>query len=216
MTNELSVQLPDDAVKTLAAVDDLVSKLAFAEQKLEHGYAQLGFLLTEVSEKNYWRGGYKSFSEYIAQLGDKFNLGRTSLYSYLGTVRELKEHVSESDLTEMGIGKAQELARAVKTSGAAPSPQIIQEAVKSSVSVKDVRKLLVDAKQVGEMPDGVWLDLDFSGYATADQKELILAALRAADHTDPVIQPTMKPSARNIERLTRLAMEYINAHPEEE
>lgn len=218
MTTELAVHLPDDlalAGSTLAAIDELVSKLAFAEQRLEHGYAQLGFLLSEVSEKNYWRGGYKSFSEYIAQLGDRFSLGRTSLYSYLGTVRDLKDSVSEADLTQMGIGKAAELRRALKSSGVGPSAEIIKEAVKSTVSVKDVRKLLFDSKQVGEQEEGEWLDLDLSGYVTADQKLLILSAFKAADRTDPVIQPTVKPSARNIERLTRFAMEYLNSHGEE-
>lgn len=219
MTTELTVHLPDDlalAGSTLAAIDELVSKLAFAEQKLEHGYAQLGFLLSEVSEKNYWRGGYKSFGEYIAQLGDRFKLGRTQLYSYLGTVRDLKEYVSEKDLTEMGIGKATEVRRALKSSGVGPSAEIIKEAVKSTVSVKDVRKLLYETKQVGEQTEGEWMDLDFSGMVSADQKLLILAAIKAADRTDPVIQPTMKLSARNIERITRFSMEFLNAHPEEE
>lgn len=220
MTTELAVHLPDDlalAGSTLAQIDELVSKLAFAEQKLEHGYAQLGFLLSEVSEKNYWRGQYKSFGEYIAQLGDKFSLGRTQLYSYLGTVRDLKDHLSEQELTQIGIGKATELRRAVKSMGGlSPSPELIKEAIKSTVSVKDLRKLLFDAKQVGEQQDGIWLDLDMSGYVTEDQKLLILSAFKAADRTDPVIQTTMKASARNIERMTRFAMEFLNAHPEEE
>ncbi len=217
MTTELAVHLADNSLagSTLAAIDELVSKLAFAEQRLEHGYAQLGFLLSEVSEKNYWKGGYKSFSEYIAQLGDKFSLGRTQLYSYLGTVRELKDYVSEQDLAQIGIGKAQELAKAVKSSGVGPSAEIIKEAVKTSCSVKDVRKLLYDSKQVEVQEDGTWLDLDMSGYVTEDQKLLILSAFKAADRTDPVIQPTVKASARNIERLTRFAMEYLAAHSEE-
>lgn len=219
MTTELAVHLVNEELagpSVLAEIDTLISNLAAAEEGLESGYAKLGFLLTEVSEHSYWRGRYASFNEYIAAIGQKFHRGRTSLYSYFGTVRDLKDHVPAEQLAQIGIGKAQELARALKSSGVGPSAEIIKEAVKSTVSVKDVRKLLYDSKQLGESETGEWLDLDMSGFVTADQKLLILSALKSADRTDPVIQPTVKASARNIERMTRFSMEYLNSHGEEE
>jgi len=220
MTTELSVQLLDTELAgtgVLAEIDNLVVRLAAAEEGLESGYARLGYLLTEVSENKLWQGSYDSFNSYIAELGTKFKRGRTSLYSYFGTVRDLKDHVPADTLAQIGIGKAQELVRAIKATGTAPTPEILEEAIKPSVTVKDVRKLLYDSKQVGAEEEGSeWLDLDFSGMVTPDQKVLILAAIKAADHTDPVIPTTWKHSARQIERLTRFAMEYVNAHAEEE
>lgn len=219
MTIELAVQIPDTQLSgtgVLAQIDKLVYDLSAAEANLEQGYATLGWLLTEVSENKLWQGKFESFGSYMIDLGSRFNRGRTSLYGYMSTVRDLKDYVSSKQLTEMGVSKAGELRRAVKATGTAPTPEILEKAVQPSVSVKDVRKLLYDTKQVGESEPGEWLDLDMSGFVTPDQKLLILSAFKAADRTDPVIQPTMKSSARNIERLTRFAMEYLNAHAEEE
>lgn len=219
MTTELAVQLPDNQLtgpSVLLEIDNLVVTLAAAEEGLESGYARLGFLLTEVSEQKLWDGQYESFGSYIAELGTKFKRGRTSLYSYFGTVRDLKDHVPAESLAQIGIGKAQELVRAIKSTGVGPSAEIIKEAVKSTVSVKDVRKLLYDAKQVGADEAGSeWYDMEAAFYCTPDEKFVLESAIIAAERTDPVIPRTNKHSARIKEVMMRWAMEYINSVPEE-
>jgi hypothetical protein len=219
MTSEIAVRIPDNAegLQVLKQVDNLVEKLAAAESNLEHGYAKLGYLLTEVSDNGYWRGQYESFGKYIALLGEKFSKGRTQLYNYFSTVRELKDHVSESQLTEMGITKASELRRAVKNSGVGPSQEIISAAADPAVTVAEVRKLLFDAKQIPaeETEKSEWLDLEAAFYVTADEKLIIQEAIKLAERTDPIIQNNLKPSARIKEVILRFAIEYANSHGDE-
>lgn len=221
MTTEIAVHIPDnqiEAVKVFQQVDILVARLAAAEDNLEHGYAQLGFLLTEISEKSYWRGQHESFGQYVAELSEKFNRGRTQLYNYFSTVRELKDHVSETQLTEMGITKASELRRAVKSSGVGPSQEIISAAADPKTTVADVRKLLFDAKQIPaeDAEKSQWLDLEASFYVTADEKLIIQEAIKLAERTDPIIQKDIKQSARMKEIILRFAIEYANSHGETE
>lgn len=220
MTTELSVHIPDNQIEAnevLHRIDFLVTRLAMAEESLEQGYAKLGYLLTEVSEKGYWRGQYESFGKYVLAVGDKFSKGKTQIYNYFSTVRELKDHVSETQLGQMGISKASELRRAVKSSGVGPSQEIISEAVKPEVTVADVRKLLFDAKQIPaeDAEKSQWLDLEAAFYVTADEKTVIQEAIKLAERTDPIIQKDIKQSARMKEIILRFAIEYANSHGEE-
>src|SRR5579885_555742 len=100
-----------EAQNVLTEVNSLIDKLAKAEAGLEKGYARLGFLLTEVSEKGYWRGDYESFGAYMQALSERYGRGRTQLYAYFSTVRELKPYVDEKQLNDMGIAKAGEIKR---------------------------------------------------------------------------------------------------------
>lgn len=193
-------------------IEHLIEGLLEAEAKLEHGYARLGFLLKEVSEKKYWQVlGYDSFGKYMAHLSEKYNKGRSQLYHYFGTVKELAPYVTEEQLNQMGIAKAAELKGAAKVGRL--SEEIITQATDPNVTVKDVRKLLFDATDPQPESKGDWLDLDFSFYVSPDEKELIMSAIQAAIRAGD-IGNDLKPWQRNKKIVLVWCMEFLGSNSE--
>lgn len=201
-----------EANVTLAKVDKLISELLTAEGLLEHGYAKLGYLLTEVSEHRYWEAaGLESFGEYIKSLSEKYNRGRTQLYHYFSTVKELKPYLTEDQLNEMGIAKANEIRKSVKQTGFPPKEEIISEAVKPGVTTATVRKLLFEATNRPADEKGTWMD--FEGfYVTEDERLVIRSAFEAAWRTDPIVSKSVPDWTRRKEAVLRMAMEYLAEH----
>lgn len=199
----------------LQEVDILIGKLQGAEACLEHGYARLGLLLTEVSEKEFWHDvdGCKSMNDYIRLLGEKYNRGRTQIYNYFATVKELRPYVTEQQLDDMGISKARELKSATKRSGFPPSQEIISEAVKPETTIEKVRELLFNSGNPAPENKGTWFDL--AGFpVTPEELATINDAFEAACKTDPIISQSLPAWARKKEWILRMAMEYLGSHGE--
>jgi len=196
----------------LKAVQTLIENLLQAEGLLEHGYAKLGYLLTEVSEHRYWlAAGFESFGEYIKSLSEKYNRGRTQLYHYFSTVKELKPYLKEAQLNEMGIAKANEIRKSVKQTGFPPKDEIIEQALKPEVTTAIVRKLLFESTNRPPDEKGTWMD--FEGfYVTPDERLVINSAFEAAWRTDPVVQKDVPAWVRRKEAILRMAMEFLAEH----
>lgn len=192
-------------------METLVSKLAEAENQLETGYAQLAFVLADVSKNRYWEGSYESFGDFMNHLHTKFNLGKRQLYNYLSVARELGTDVSQQQLNDMGISKALVLRDAKKASGTVPELSV-KAAQDPQVTVKDLKQLLYDSKALPKPQDGDWLDLDFSCYVTPEERETFNDAANAARHSDPSISETLSESAARKEILMRWAMSFLSDH----
>jgi len=198
------------AQEKLAEVEKLSEKLAAAENQLEVGYAKLAFLLKEVSENRYWHGTYKNFGDFLGNLQKKFNLGKSQLYNYLSTAKELQQ-LTESELNQMGISKALVLRDVHATSGRDVPQEVVTKALDPKVTVKDLKKLLFDSGQLIQPEEGIWFDLDFSGYYTEEEIATIKDAVNAARHTDP---PIDEKSAEHVQRkqiFVRIASEFLGS-----
>lgn len=202
------------AQEKLQEVEILVQKLSIAEGELEKGYAHLAFLLRDVSEKRYWLGQHKSFGDFLNYLSVTFNLGKSQLYSYLSTARELGDSVTETQLNEMGINKAKTLRDAKSQSGSIPL-NVIEAATRPEVTVKGLKKMLFDAGTITEPQDGVWCDLDFSCYLSEDEKAEVLDAANAARHIDPPVDEKQKDFLQRKEILLRFAKEFLAAYADQ-
>lgn len=199
-----------EAIEFLGQVNTLLDKLVVAEAGLESGYARLGYLLSEVSEKGYWRASYESFGDYIAELGGRFSYKRTQLYNFMSTVKELRPYLTEDQLNGMGIAKAGELAKSVRQSGFPPNAETLAKVSDPKVSVKEVRKLLFE-DSLPAPEDKSWYD--FQGFhVTVDERKVIDAAFNAAWRTDPVVAQSLHESIRRKEAILRLSMEYLSTY----
>ena len=199
------------AFEKLQQVETLVAKLAAAEGQLELGYASLAYLLSDVSEHRYWDGTYKSFGEFINHISTAYNIGKSQLYNYLATARDLGDSVTEDQLNDMGISKALALREAKNATGSIPS-NILTAALDPKVTVKDMKKLLFDAKILVTPEDGTWCNMDFSCYYTPEQKATVNDACNAARHEDPPIAATLPEHIQFKEILLRFSMSFLSDH----
>lgn len=193
----------------LAEVEQLSAKLAAAEGQLEKGYAKLAFLLKEVSEHRYWKGTYNTFGEFLEHLQEKFSLGKSQLYNYLSTAKQLQDQVSEEDLNKMGISKALVLRDLHESSGQSIPETVVQQAVDPKVTIGDLKKLLYDSGQLEKPEDGEWFNLDFSGYYTEEEMETLRDAANAARHTDPPISQKLSSHVQRKIIAVRWAQNFL-------
>jgi len=209
--------LETEAITIFDQIDDLIQKLLAAEDKLEHGYAKLGLLLTEVSEKELWReAGFPSWSKYMESLQAKYHRGKTQLWRYFSSVREMRPYLKEEQMNQMGISKLDVLKKATQQLGFPPNSEVIKEALDPTKTVSDVRKSVAQNHNLTqEEQSGTWYEL--SGFfVTNEERQVINGAFSAALRTDPVVEKGVKESVRTKEALLRLSMEYLATHQEEE
>lgn len=199
--------------KILAIIDS--SKVAEAE--LEHNYITLGKHIYRMQVKTLWIPlGYDSWRDYFAFLQDKFGMGRTQLYGYVGCVKTLSPYVDDDTLVDMGVSKAKELKRAVDTTSKAPSEELLEKARDPKVLVPEFRKMVQDEFHIIDHNEkGIWRD--FGGcYLTEDEVKLVDKAFELARGIDPVISNSIAASSQFKEILVRLCEEFINSNPEEQ
>jgi len=203
-----------EVVSVFDQINVLIQKLLVAESNLEHGYAKLGLLLTEVSEQELWREKYKSFDIYLKELSETYHRGRTQLYAYFSSVREMKPYLTEEQMNTMGISKLNVLKGATKKLGFPPNADVISVALDEKSTVSEVRKAIAQTHQLTEEEtQGTWYDLG-GFFVTAEERLVLREGFEAAWRTDPVVQTTIKESIRIKEGLLRLCMEYLSVHGE--
>jgi hypothetical protein len=197
-------------------IDSLIQNLLSAESRLDHGYAKLGLLLTEVSEQELWReAGFECFDDYLVETADKHHRGRTMLWHYFTAVREMKPYLTEGQMNEMGISKLGVLKKATKELGFPPNQEVIDTALDPKKTVSDVRKAVAQNHKLTEPEqEGSWFDLG-GFFVTNEEKLVIKEGFEASWRTDPVIQKSVKETVRTKEGLLRLCMDYLSSHSEQ-
>jgi len=217
MSEELAVRSQTELVAEhttiFEQIDSLINRLLSKEGELDHGYAKLGLLLVEVSEQELWReAGFKSFDTYLSTLIEKYHKGRTQMYCYFTSVREMKPYLTEGQMNDMGISKLSELKKATLKLGFPPNNEVIEIAVDPKKTVSDVRKAIAQNHQLTvEEQQGTWFDLG-GFFVTPEEKLVIREAFEAAWRCDPVIQKSVKNEIRTKEGLIRMAMEFLSTH----
>jgi len=204
-----------EAVSVFDQINVLIQKLLIAESNLEHGYAKLGLLLTEVSEQELWREKYKSFDTYLKELSETYHRGRTQLYAYFSSVREMKPYLTEEQMNVMGISKLNVLKGATKKLGFPPNADVISVALDEKSTVSEVRKAIAQTHSLTEEESqGTWYDL--GGFFVTPEERLVLReGFEISWRIDPQIQPTVKESIRIKEGLIRMCMEMASSYSEQ-
>lgn len=200
-----------EAREAATKVDVLITQLLTAESQLDNDYVKLGHLLYEVQKNLYWKYvGFSSFGEYMLSLADKYNKGRTQLYQYVATVRELSPYIDEKQMNDMGIAKAMALKVSVKRNGFPPTDEILAQALDPKVTTKDLRTILCVADGVVD-EKGTWLDRE-GFYVTEEERLVIASADAAALRTDPAVAIDAPDWVKRKEIAIRQAMEFLGAH----
>lgn len=210
MANEIASQT---AVERLNEVEALVYQLAAAEQQLESGYSHLGALLEDIDSNEYWRAGHESMGAFMIYISEKFHVGRAQLYNYRSTaVALLGAGVTEKEMNTMGINKAKELAKAAKKNQGSLPNEVIQAALDTKTTVKDVRRILFKALNAAPDEDTDWFDLGFQFYVTKEERATLQDAISAAKHGDPPISNSLEASAQLKQVALKWAQEFLGSH----
>lgn len=202
-----------EAVQLRAAIEAELTGALGKEEDLSRSYVRLGVLLYQFREKEAWRAlNYSGFNHFISEMGERFDRGRTQLYSYISTVEKLLPQVSAETLEQIGTSKAQALVRAQRSSGGRLLPESVLDAARDpKVTANQLRTLAYEAYDV-HLPDtekGVWVDLGF--YASFDEREILKRAFRTAERTDPVIGKELPDHVRRKEAILRWALDYLSS-----
>ncbi len=178
--------------KLLAEAEKAISELSGAESVLNHGYAKLAVLFNSIQNNAYYELlEFDSMGKYLESLTAKYNKGRTQLFGYTSTAKALLPYITPDELNAIGINKAKELTRVVKSTQTKPSDDILKAAIDPKVTLADLQKLLVDQHKIPAVEKGTWYDRLAQGfYATAEEKtlfdEAFSKALRIAQTPDTV------------------------------
>jgi hypothetical protein len=173
--------------KILAEAEKTVSELAGAESGLNHGYAKLAVLFNSISNNAYFQLlGFANMTKYLESLTEKYGKSRAQLCGYTATAKALLPYITPDELNAIGINKAKELTKVVKTSQTKPADDIIKAAIDPKVTLADLQKLLVDQHKIPAVEKGTWYDKLSQGfYATPEEQKLfdeaITKALRIAN-----------------------------------
>lgn len=186
---------------------------------LETCRVRIGIFLNDVQDKKIWEDwGFKSYGSFLDSIAPMVHKGRTSLYNYASTAKELLPYISPEELPEVGITKGRALASAVKKAGKRPSDTLLNAAKSPAISVDEMHQLIADNYGArDETEKGVWYNLG-GVFFSPEEKQEFEDTVRAACHTDPPLSYSVDwPDAsapQKKEILWRLSAEYLSAHPE--
>jgi hypothetical protein len=141
---------------------------------LEQSWTRLGKLLLRAKVVEAWRPAFESFDLFMGHLRDRYNRGKTQLWSYLTVAERLLPLMDEATLEEIGISKALEIKRGLKKSGGNIVPQeIIDKAKLRETTIKEVRALLAQAFNLAPDDKGTWFDFDGCFMTPEERKEFV-------------------------------------------
>lgn len=204
----------EDGDQLRKEIDDLLGSISGHEMKLATSYARLGGRLLKVrAEKRWAEWGYASFGQYIDDIRARIGRQRAQIYAMVSVSERLLPSVSESDLEEMGISKAQELARYTKQSGLRVPQDLLNKALDPQVGISELHVAVLEALHEKHDPRGTWFS--FGGaYLLPEEKDAYLQAFDLAKRVEPLIPHDMPEHMQVKEVMLRFAQsfyaEYIN------
>ena len=199
-----------EAESLLKSVNIRAAELADNEKNSESGYVSLGWMMLEVAEMGYWHVRYDSFTEYLKTVAQISKRSVPQLRQYFLAVRDLSSTFGSVDLERMGISKAVKLRQAKDYANILPQ-NIVDAALDSTVSVKDLRKLIAIELKMPE-DKGDHMDLECEFMVSPEQRALITQAIDVAMHTEPLTKATISKSQQMLDVITKFAMEFLGAH----
>ena len=164
-------------------IDSLLDQINSHELRLDGKRMRLGFLLREAEVSGKWKDwGFERLSLYIAYVGNKINRQKSQVYAILSVATDLHDHISEEELEQIGITKAQELRRFVKEGRrldvVIPDSDmtLAQYAAQPKVTAAQLRVQVNRLLHQEETPQGYWFDLG-GCYFLPDEKKTWLRAV---------------------------------------
>jgi hypothetical protein len=205
----------DSAGGLLEEIYAQLDKASADEVVLEQSWMRLGKLLLRCKNAEAWRpAGFQSFELFMLHLRDRYNRGKTQLWSYMTVAEKLSPTIDAKTLEEIGISKALELKRGLKKSGGKAIPQeIIDKARLQATTIKEVRALLAQAFNLSPDDKGTWFDLD-GFFVTTEEKQEFVSAVR----TTLALLGIAKDIPNHIQRkevIFAWAREFIGTHAAE-
>lgn len=201
-----------NAEQIRSKVDYILDLIHSHEMRLGRSYAQLGSLLLKVESNQYWINfGYQKFSEYMRYVRDRIGRQRSQVYEYLAVAKILLPYLSESQLEDVGITKAEELKRFVKMSLVRPPIQLMDIALDSNMTAEQLRVAVNSVLHHEEEPKGKWRDLGGS-YWTDEEWEEYQQAFELAKRVEPSIPQTNPDHVILKEVIIRFSQEFTSSY----
>lgn len=198
-----------DGKLTLQKVIDQAMEMGKVTDKWERGYAQLGWLILEVAEMQYWRIHYATFREYLESVSPAAKKTPAQLQRYFLTVRDLNDTFKLPELESIGITKAMLLRNAKDYALVLPRP-IVEAALNVNTTAKDLKKVISTTLRMPE-DEGDWMEIE-SFMVTAEERATIEQAIEVARHTEPLTKAGISESAQMKDVMTKLSQEFLGAH----
>ena len=198
------------AESILKDINVKAADLANSYVEAERGFVQLGWMILEASEMQYWAIRYDNFTDYLKTVAQISGRTVSQLRQYFLTVRDLSNEFSAEQLTQMGITKAIKVRQSKDTALVIP-PTIRTAALDNTVTAKELQRIIKETLKLPEEVEGDWYELD-GFYVTAEQRATLEQALDVAKHTEPLTKSTVSESAQSLDVMMKFAMEFLGAH----
>lgn len=218
---------PERDVEALAAIDFspeqktesevLRQHIAIQVQRVRQGYedfsrgfVRLGQLMYRVRSTRCWSlWGYHSFNAYVKDVGLTVDKKRTQIYGTVGIAERLLPNVPEKELENMGITNAMALARVVKISGKAPSPEVVRQG--ATMHRDEYQAVLEQEFRVFDDKDkGKWRNIG-GFFSTEEEWKTIQLAFEIAAKMEQ-FGKEVPENQRTKQILISLSEEFIGTH----
>ena len=195
------------------SIENVTQIIIDQKQSIDRNFVTLSQHINRVREKKYWLlGKHKSFGDYIKDIEARFNVGKSQLYVYMTTTRNLLPSVGEEELVDIGITKAKVLSKYVEQSGQQTIPPDILASAKNPATTADKLDAEVNAKLHNVMPEkGKWFAIP-GFFVDDDERAEILDAMELAKSIDPVVQNNIPHWQQMKEVVLRFSREFISSN----
>lgn len=202
-----------EAQELQTKIEDITQTILEEKQSLDRNFVKLSQYINEVRQKKYWLlGNFKSFGDYLESIEKRFNVGKSQLYVYMSTTRNLLPSMGEEELVDIGITKAKVLSKYVEQSGQQTIPDDILAAAKDPNTTVDRLDAEVNSKLHNVMPEkGKWFQIP-GFFLDEDERAEILDAFALAKSIDPVIKNDIPQWQQMKETMLRMAREFIGSY----
>lgn len=194
----------------MKAADAQAEKMATDEGNLQRGYAQLGFMLLEVSEMQYWRITFDSFLQYLEYISKISKKSVGHLRQYFLAVRDLNDVFTQEELENIGITKAVKLRKARDYAIVFPK-NIIDAALNPDVTANELQKIIGVALNVPKDEEpGDWFEVGF--IVSPEEKKLIDDTFYVMRRVDPITKDTLDESAQAKDVFLKMCFECFGTY----
>lgn len=200
----------EQAKEARRKIHNVLANGAENQLKLEATWITLGSLLADFKLTEQWRElNYQCFEDFILELRDKYDRGKTQLLGYTDVAEKLLPIIPAEHLTEIGISKCFELKRAVKMLEGKPLPDdIIEKARKPETKIKELRALIGSSLHIADdREQGTWFDLGGCFFTAEERKEFVDALKLAKAHL--ALAPSVPDHIARKEIMLDFAREYF-------
>ena len=213
IVKSFSDEQKQEAKELATKIEEITQTILEEKQSLDRNFVKLSQYVNEVRSKKYWLlGNFRSFGDYLDDIEKKFNVGKSQLYVYMSTTRNLLPSLGEEELVDIGITKAKVLSKYVEQSGQQTIPEDILNSAKDPATTAEKLDAEVNSKLHNVMPEkGKWFQVP-GFFLDDDERAEILDAFELAKSIDPVVKNNIPQWQQMKEVLLRIAREFIGSY----